>query len=233
MNTYRNRSLLIIAIFCCLSISSIVTAQINQTTLDFSKAWFKPFLTENKDPVCDSLLAISQHEFFSTQNSQHPSDNNLSGPIQNTQDWTLQVRKENEPNDAPYFINNKKVYVQEFHGHGCGGACETAYMAASNSPFPYAGGYGEELSLHENQMTNSVPAYEYLLGLYLHKNGSFYLITTDEFTQAYKIKPDATLDKVCVISNKPTQEFTPPSKKNKCINCVANCKNECTTGRRG
>jgi len=193
-----------IVLICLTSLSFYlpvsVAAQNNQA-LDFSKAWFKPFLTVNKDPVCASLLAISQREFFSLPSS-YSSSSNPTGPIPNDPNWILQ----NQHYATPILIKDQKVYERGFIGRGCGGACESEYLALSKIPFPELGGYSDGLTFSQNQTTEEVPAYLGNSGLYKHYNGSYYGIIKGETTNAYKLLPNATWDKVCAVENTPAEE---------------------------
>lgn len=186
---------------CNLNFMPEAMAQENNDTLNFSKAWFKPSLIENKDSVCASLLAKAQADFFSKTSDQPPVYDDSKGPIQNDTNWIFQK----QPYAAPMLVNKENLYLREVLDRGCGGACESKYIAVGKIPFTDTRGYGDNLSLNENQVTDSVAAYSSNAGLYLHQNGSYYAITKSETTNAYKLKSNATWEKVCAITSTPDE----------------------------
>lgn len=188
-----------IVLLCLTSLSISLPIHVAAQTLDFSKAWFKPLLTQNKDAVCASLLAMSQQEFFSASGAPAPLTDAPTGPVPNDQSWTLQ----NTPEKG--LAVGENIYAKEFLGRGCGGACESSYIALGKGPFPDTGGYGDGLSLTENQITNEVPAYGSNIGIYKHQNGSYYAIAKGSALNVYKPSQNATWNKVCEITSVPNE----------------------------
>lgn len=185
-----------IVLLCLTSLSISLPTQIAAQTLDFSKAWFKPLLTQNKDTVCASLLAMSQQEFFAFPNSS-PTDDNTEGPIPNTPDWVLQHQHYAEP----ILVNGNQVYERGFVGRGCGGACETEFLGLSKTPFTEMGGYSDGWTFSQDQTTTLAQS----TGLYKHRNASYYGITKGATINVYKMLPDATWNKVCEITSTPSE----------------------------
>ncbi|RYG15302.1 MAG: ankyrin repeat domain-containing protein [Chitinophagaceae bacterium] len=181
---------------------SFAESQAEDEFLPFVNGWFKPFLTQNTDSVCVSLLTQVQADFLKKPDRPYMSDNEPLGMFKDDPLWILQPGsyEENAVESA-----GEKIYLRTFLGHGCGGACESEFIAVSQTPFTNVDNYANGISLNENQITKPVAAYVNGVNFYRHRNGSNYIIASDNQTIAYKLKPNATLEKVCVIANTPNE----------------------------
>ncbi|HQQ64014.1 MAG TPA: ankyrin repeat domain-containing protein [Pseudomonadales bacterium] len=137
--------------------------------LDFSKAWFKPYLIENNDEACGTLLKDAQDKFFSNVDFGAAYGLQGYGYSENGKilDWEM-VGGET-PNQIEAY--GKTFYLSYINNPGCGGACETNQPLISDSPFPDERDYKylEELA------KAAPPAASYSYTITKKPDGSFYL----------------------------------------------------------
>lgn len=107
--------------------------------VDIQKAWFKPNLTVNSDPICNSLLSVTQTKFLSVDSQYNDlvGFKKIPGPFNNHEE--LEPNIQIDTDDPRQFIyrppQGKKIFLYFKNLGGCGGACETEELHVSNKRF--------------------------------------------------------------------------------------------------
>ena len=102
---------------------------------DLGKAWFKPNLILDADPVCNSFLSAAREKFESTDHQY----TNLTGfkkipqPFQDLDKNDMSVQLEDDdPYQFKIEVDKATRYVRFVNHGGCGGACERYQLLVSD-----------------------------------------------------------------------------------------------------
>lgn len=174
-----------------------------QLTVSPENSWFKPYLIENNDKICDGLLADATEKFFSTMSDQKFYD-------------FYKLRDKNGRNIASlkllgggYEVEKLQAYGKVFYLHhyrnpGCGGACESHQSLVNSTPFVV-----DDYAALSKQAELAPPAdsYDYLLSQsetqipYLLVPGTYG--SANHKLKAYRLSEQGQWMPACVISFKP------------------------------
>lgn len=108
--------------------------------VDIQRAWFKPKLTVDADPICNTLLSATRTKFLSvdSQYGDLVGFTRIAGAFQNNNDPNSGVRF--LADDPRQFIftssTGSKLFGYFMNIGGCGGACETEQLLISDEKFP-------------------------------------------------------------------------------------------------
>lgn len=169
--------------------------------MDIQKAWFKPTLMANADPVCGSFLT-AVHAKFVTSDSDYSHLKGfakLPGPFQqnNSADPQLQFSAD----DSRQFVlsgrGGKKLFGYFQNHSGCGGACETETIHISLAPFD-----GANVDLSSSSIASTPAASSWSL---LKDSQGFYYVEgeVNRNLQLYRIVSPTTWRLSCEIQLEP------------------------------
>ena len=192
--------------------STFVHANTDPTreTLDLSHVWFKPYLVEDKDPICKTLLTSEINRFFAKKDATPFPYEEIPFEYRETKPLTL---------------NNQVIFVERSYGIGCGGACDREGFRASKKPIQSEEHYSDDdLSpSNESHSTESAPAYGDLQQIVKDQNGNIYAIIYGERTLLYKLTVNASWAETCKIS------FEPVITSNTSVSSIYNSINQLNT----
>ena len=168
--------------------------------VDIQRAWFKPKLTVNADPICNTLLLATRTKFLSldSQYGDLVGFTRISGPFQNNKDSNSGIQfLEDDPRQFIFTSSSgSKLFGDFMNIGGCGGGCETEKLLISDEKFP-AGAPADR------QSTASTPAAPGWSLLKDHKDSLYAQGIVDGHSQLFRIVSPKNWHLSCDIALKP------------------------------
>jgi hypothetical protein len=166
--------------------------------IDLAKAWFKPHLMVNADPVCESLLS-STHKTFSSNDHKYNKINGFTKVYDLHMKFMGHSYIERDKDDHNQLTINipgkRKIFVYYFLNHGCGGACEEYSLHISDVR------YSAEVSNEPSTVsTPASPEWEIMQD---QNNVLYFKAIVNNSLEAYKVQPSENFKLSCRIALKP------------------------------
>ncbi|MFC1537163.1 ankyrin repeat domain-containing protein [Pseudomonadota bacterium] len=203
----------IVTVLLIIAVPNVSLGEPSASVQNKESAWFLPSLQVNKHKICNELLSRVQDTFLSEEsyssiyydNTQYKyipvvgmtpveygSDTNvIMEEIDHGDEWGALAYQ----GTPTVMIDGKKIYLHPYKHPGCGGACETYQLIASDQRQPANWG---ELTVTAIPSTSDYRIYK-------AADGSFWSHSydTSEGIAAYQLKKDGQWEKSCEIQTKP------------------------------
>lgn len=168
--------------------------------VDVQTSWFKPLLTENNDPVCESLLGDVRQKFFSDTSFFEAYGIQGHGYLQTGEilDWEIEAGL----GSSEITAYGKTYYLDYLRHPGCGGACETNQPLVPDKPFPEQGDYAYRQTL----ATVAPPAdsYEYTIARRIRDEVYLFVVeTTGRSISIYRLAREGRWQPACRVATAP------------------------------
>ncbi len=169
-------------------------------SVDMRTSWFKPVLTENKDPVCESLLGDVKQKFFSDTSFSEAYGILGHGYAKTGKilDWKIEAGF-GRGEIAAY---GKTYYLGYLRHPGCGGACETNQPLVSDKPFPEPDDYTYLAKLAEN--APPADSYEYTIARRSADDVYLFVVgTSNRMISIYRLAREGRWQPACKVATAP------------------------------
>lgn len=156
-------------------------------SLDFSKAWFKPHLIENNDPVCETVFRSVEEHFWTRAK---------------WEGFPVHGLDQLEILESVAFPDEKAVHLTPHTHVGCGDACDTYQLLASREPRIVSDLWPSDAAFE------AAPPAAMDYRLYKSGQGAIYLISTDIAQEpnriaVHRLSSDAQWFAACKIAIAP------------------------------
>jgi hypothetical protein len=176
--------------------------------VNVENAWFTPQLITNSDPMCESLQADAKDQFFSGAAWDVPygeAKSYFTGMMRLPRPFEGRVESsptmqavEGDPRQVKLLEADGSVFYLFFRTNsGCGGACETVTVLASERPFPSPAMRASEADYA------STPAAPTWIPYRLTKGDHYVIGVVDGHLQIYRTAPKNSLHLACDIAVEP------------------------------
>lgn len=168
--------------------------------VDVQNSWFKPVLTENNDPVCESLLRDVQQKFLSDTSFGEAYGIRGHGYAKTGEilDWEIEAGL----GSGEITAYGKTYYLDYLRHPGCGGACETNQPLVSDKPFPDHNDYAYRNAL----ASDAPPADSYDYAIARRTPNDVYLLVvenTGRRISIYRLAREGRWQPACKIATAP------------------------------
>jgi len=171
-------------------------------SVDAQTSWFKPLLTENNDPVCESLLGDVQQKFFSETSFTEAYGIQGHGYAKTGEilNWKIEAGLGRGEISA----YGKTYYLDYLRHPGCGGACETNQPLVSDKPFPEDGDYD-----YREGLSNDAPpanSYEYTIARRSADDVYLFVVeNTERRISVYHLAREGRWQLACKVATSPVE----------------------------